>query len=1003
MSAGVRRSDHEATVTPVGQSGDVGTLGGALGGSPGRGVSATLEELHVRLDQHYRGLRAVRDTNNAGQPIFALEHGLVGGDLTVLSDAVRSWVRTTAPSARFWLPFVAYAAEIGYRYVGDDYWPTLEANTPGWERHADRHYVSRRFRDFARTYGGAVPKGRWASHFTIICWPITHAVLPTDLQRQLARLLYDYRGALTADILAQPSALGASLAAHAAYASKRFQQFAENTELLGQVAVALLAGGEDDASMLLDSTLHRIVEDLSGEREARRWLSDAKQSADRVRLSGMAPARVSATGTTSASTSPVARATAPVALAVYPTGAGWQLRLRVPDFTPLFVRHPDLPETLASMRCRVAGFGGPPRPRGWLRYAGQELALDRWPGSDAALFDLERADERLNALLGDEARTPPSAPWLFRIGPDGTGRLVRSRAVRPGSTYVLLGPDVAEPALAWVVSAPSACSEAGAVEFTVPETVEPQDRDGLHALGCAAVTAVAIEPVGLVPAAWDGESYGEWIVGDSPLLMLSTSHALSACTMALDEAEIVAVPWHELPDGRALVQLTDLAVGWHHLRISFLAADDNAVPDGHLDVRVREPVVGGGSGTYRDPLQILVSPATASLEDLWEGRATLGLIGPVGSSARVTVRLASAAGEVGRHEFGPVALPLDGTEWRATFAANIRGRSEMQRAYDEAMSAVVEVADAEFGSVSVSVERAAAPLRWGFRRADGQPVLRLHEYADLGIEPVVKSYSFADPDVAEQAVPDHDGFYRRIDGGLLVATLDTYVARAVLPRRVHDFHDLRRLAVTPRLREQPKSPAGVSALMQTAERWSMATVPGDPFAEAAREAVRAVVAAEICSLIGGGLWAALERRRSVVPLKDLEAGLARPGQWGQFRQRLLQLAHEADCMVPAEITDAFAKVIGPAPTMRPLTPGLIVSSSARGRLDGRPGGRFTVAGRWLAEYLLRLASEPGSVREWAGESNMSILPQMIETPIVLRAARMLVLARDRDLEAWAWD
>jgi hypothetical protein len=975
---------------------------GILGG-PDRDLSATLEELHVRLDRHYRALRSERDANSAGQPIFALEHGLAGGDLAVLSDAVRAWVRTTAPSTRFWLPFVAYTAEIGYRYVGDDYWPTLEANTPGWERHADRHYVSRRFKDFAKTYGGAVPKGRWASHFTIICWPITHAVLPTDLQRQLARLLYDYRGALTADILAQPVALGAALTARATYASKRFQQFAENTELLGQVAAALLAGGEDDISMLLDSTLHRIVEDLSAEREARRWLSDAKQSADRVRLRGMAPARVTAGGTATSSTSPAARATAPVSLAVHPTGAGWQLRIRVPDFTPLFARYPDLSETLASVRCRVAGFAGPPRPRGWLRYGGQELPLDHWPGNDAALFDVERADERLKALIGDEARTPPSAPWLFRIGPGGIGRIVRSTAVRPGSTYVLLGPDVAEPARSWVVSAPSACAGATAVQFTVPETIEPTDRDLLHALGCAALTAVAIDPVGFVPAVWDGESYGEWIVGDSPLLMLSTSHTLRACTMALDEAEMVVVPWHDLPDGRALVQLSDLTVGWHHLRLSFIAGDENAVPDGHLDVRVREPDPGRGSGTYREPLQVLVSPATASLEDLWEGRATLDVIGPVGSSATVTVRLECAAGEVGRHQFGPVPLPLEGAEWRAAFAANVRGRSEMQRAYDEAMSAAVEVADAELGAVFVNVERASAPLRWGFRRVEGHPALRLHEYADLGIEPVVQYYSFADPDVAEVVGPDQDGFFYRIEGGLFVATLDTYVAGAVLPRRVHDFHDLRRLGVTPRLRVQPKSPEGVTAFLQTAERWSMATVPGDPFAEAAREAVRAKVSAEICALIGGGLWAALERRRSVVTLRELEAGLARPGQWSEFRRNILELANEAGRMVPADIADAFAKAMGPTPTMRPLTPGLVVSYSARRRLDGLPGARFTVAGRGLAEYLLRLASEPGCVREWAGESHMSILAEVIETPAVLRAARMLVLARDRDLEAWAWD
>jgi hypothetical protein len=976
---------------------------GILGASAGRGLSTTLEELHVRLDQHFRSLRTTRDANGAGQPIFALEHGLVGGDLIVLSDAVRARVRTMAPSTRFWLPFVVYAAEIGYRYVGDDYWPTLDANTPGWERHADRHYVSRRFKDFAKTYGGAVPKGRWASHFTIICWPITHAVLPTDLQRQLARLLYDYRGALTADILAEPGALGAALAARATYASKRFQQFAENAELLGQVATALLAGSEDETSMLLDSTLHRIVEDLSGEREARRWLRDAKRSADRVRLRGMATARVATGRPTAARASPAARATAPVALTVFPTNDGWQLRIRVPDFTPLFERYPDVSDALASLRCRVAGFAGPPRPPGWLRYGGLELPLDHWPGADVALFDVERADERLNTLIGEEARTPPTAPWLFRLGSGGTGRIVRSTAVRPGSTYVLIGPEVAVPSHAWVMSAPSACAGATAVQFTVPETIEPTDRDVLQSLGCAALTAVAIDPVGFVPAAWDGESYGEWTVGDSPLLMLSTSHALRTCTMALDEAEIIVVPWHDLPDGRAVVQLSDLAVGSHHLRVSFMAADEGAVPDGHLDVRVREPDPGQGSGTYREPLQVLVSPPTASLEDLWEGRATLDVIAPAGSSATMTVRLEGAVGEVGRHHFGPVALPIEGAAWRAVFAANVRGRSDVQRAYDEAMAAVVEVADVELGTVFVEFERASAPLRWGFRRVEGQTALRLHEYADLGVEPVVRYYSFAEPDVAETVGPAQDGFFHRADGGLFVATLDTYVAGAILPRRVHDFYDLRRLAATPRLRTQPKTPEGVTTLLRTAERWSRATVPGDPFAEAARGAVRAAVAAEICALIGGGLWGALERRRSVVTLRKLEAGLARPGQWNEFRRRILELANDADCMAPGEIADALAKAIGPAPTMRALRPGLVVSYSARGRLEGRPGARFSVAGRALAEYLLRLASEPGCIREWAGESHSSTLAQVIETPIVLRAARMLVLARDRDLEAWAWD
>ncbi len=33
----------------------------------------------------------------------------------------------------WWLPFVVYAADVGYDYVGKDYWPPFAERTPGWE------------------------------------------------------------------------------------------------------------------------------------------------------------------------------------------------------------------------------------------------------------------------------------------------------------------------------------------------------------------------------------------------------------------------------------------------------------------------------------------------------------------------------------------------------------------------------------------------------------------------------------------------------------------------------------------------------------------------------------------------------------------------------------------------------------------------------------------------------------------------------------------------------
>ena len=158
--------------------------GGVTGGPrrPGSDLAATLDDLQARLERHFRALRAARDRSRTEAPIFALEHGLAAGDLAVLNDSVRGWIAAYRPTRRLWLPFVVYATEVGYQYEGDEYWPTLAARTPGWERHGNREVVSRWFRDFAKEFGGAIPRGRWASHFRIICWPITHAVLPATLR-----------------------------------------------------------------------------------------------------------------------------------------------------------------------------------------------------------------------------------------------------------------------------------------------------------------------------------------------------------------------------------------------------------------------------------------------------------------------------------------------------------------------------------------------------------------------------------------------------------------------------------------------------------------------------------------------------------------------------------------------------------------------------------------------------------------------------------------------------
>ena len=67
----------------------------------------------------------------------------------------------------------------------------------------------------------------WAKNFTIICWPIANAILPKDLQRHLAGVLFEISHLFSPAILSDPLALGALIEAHSEWTNSRFRQFAQ--------------------------------------------------------------------------------------------------------------------------------------------------------------------------------------------------------------------------------------------------------------------------------------------------------------------------------------------------------------------------------------------------------------------------------------------------------------------------------------------------------------------------------------------------------------------------------------------------------------------------------------------------------------------------------------------------------------------------------------------------------------------------------------------------------
>lgn len=933
-----------------------------------------LAEFHDILMGHFTALRAKRDALAPDLPMFALEHPLSDTQLILLNTEVCGAVRSGRLPHGAWLPFVVYAAEIGYEYAGEEYWQTFEARTPSWAERGDRYYIRRQFQNFAATFRGAEPSGAWAHQFSIICWPITHAVLPTDLQRQLASLLFEYRTALTSELLHNPAELGQRLAGRAWQASSRFQNFAQNTELLGQVAVALLTHDDEESPFLLTSTLRRIVADLSEEREARRWLRDAKVTASQVRLRGVGHTEIPS-GTVEERERRVRlpAATDPD-LHVRNTSNGWSVYLEFPDLTALAERLSEAYDELGRLRGRVAGVHGAPLARGRLLVSGQRIRLDEWPPANDALITLENGSSATNSLLREQCVMPSGPRWLFRLADPYSGEQVRGRMVRPGRRYLLLSrSEIAPPFPSWVQPAEMETSGVYGYALAMPAILGDADVAAIATIGLSAVTDIDVRPVGFAAALWDGEGTAEWNAGEDPIIAVSSPRELDLCVVALD-GEPYKVAW---PSGSSelFLQLRDLSVGTHDLRISLLTVGaDHPLVEGLLQVLIRTPPTPRATGTFRHGLTLVAAPMNPTLTELWDGAAALEMSGPRNVSIKVTFELRGHMSAVLARHTVSVRLPVTFERWPSVFN-QLKRDPTVERTYEQAESCSIRAAHPELGSVVLRAEREFTPLRWVFRRDSDGPAIRLIDNTDGG-HTHAERRSFRSPDRAHKLQPVTTADVRDSGGGLFTAEAAGARVSVILPPFVHTLDDLRRMNVLPTLSPTPRSSDGMKRLITLAELWGSASLPGDPFGQMRRFGVLRSITSHLVGTVGGGRWQELEDRLlrdDTVPLTQLRDGV------GMERYQQQLAADLSRQTYPLAELEAHTRAEGFAAALRTHARQLPVLSDHQ---------RF-------AEFLLRLASDPPPVRIWAGDDLDDSLALVLTSPVLLRAARYVVLAVSR--------
>jgi len=639
-----------------------------------------LSYLHQRLDAHFHALSDARAALDPTPPVFALEHDLGETDLQLLKRSVRtvvSWGLQTR-HRQSWLPFVVYASEHGYDYVGDKYWPPFEADTPGWQ-YDHRAWLKNQFIKFADAYGGARPTGAFARYFPIIAWPITHAVLPTYLQRQLAQLLYELRTGLSTALLSNPAELGSWLEARTHSYTERFRIFCRNTEMLGHVAAALLVGDEEDSPYLIHSTLERIVEGVSREQQARHWLASARQTASQVRLSGFKqPTSVRSPGTNSR----LPRATDPVFFLRF-LDSGWNAYAEMPDLTVLSARLPHVYDELSRCRAEVNGV----RKKlvaGRLVHGGQEVRFESWPDPARSFIQLEGGSAPVNRVIGDQCVMTPGPWWLFRRQGGGLAIEIKGRLLRPGQSYVLVwASDQQVPTVLRSKVVAINVSGVSAYRLDVPDHLTDADVAVLDAQGFSVLSNVAIRPVGVVASAWDGEGAVEWLAGEPAIVGIRSELLPTRCLITAANEPFFA----DWPTGQTelFFAMDGLDIGTCEVSTVLFGAGGQELSSGSLVVTIRDPQVRPEGATAGEAIRMFASPARPTLAELWEEDASVVVDGPTGSEAELRVSLLGREGAELTALRRKLVLPVDERAW-TSLAKAVSAERQFKASYEEAES-----------------------------------------------------------------------------------------------------------------------------------------------------------------------------------------------------------------------------------------------------------------------------------------------------------------------------
>ncbi len=942
-------------------------------------ISVTGEELRDRVERHFRSLARIRE--NSDFPVFAMEHGLSEEDLDHLQSYLLSRLRSYPLQGSDWLLWVIYATEVGYNYTGEEYWQSFEEQTLGWDYH-NRNRIRNWFRKFQDTYSGVVPSGPWAQHFTIIAWPITHAILPVYLQRQFARALYDFRYHLAGMATLDPQTIGRLLAINVNMPSTRFREFLQQEELIGRIVLALLGEEALEANQpIYPQTLKRIVADLDRVRTSREWLKETRRVVSE-RFKGIGhgpwpPIDRPVHGPSTGPTFDTAQLTIRPRVLLRHTGGGsWSVLLDVPSFRGMSALHAGIHSFLKSARCRLNG-GNDTKPRGWLLSGSRKGVVQSWPDTAKPLIQLEQPHTTIDHLLEAECRLTPGPNWLFRVSTDGTARQIATGTVRPGCDYVLVTTGDPPRPNEVMHSCSLNCDGVTPFRLKIPIHVSGDLHSWIGDLGFHVARTIRVWPAGLPGRSWDGEGSSEWLTTEAPCFGVSHDHPVDAYAFRLNEGSEHLIR----TDGTAnplFLRLPPLPAGTHSLTVKAQrsSALETVAPSspaqGFVQLTVREPEPWTPGVASHSGLIVTMDPADADLDTLWRNEIRLYVFGPESHSASLTIELEAADGrQILKERVGTAFnLPIIPDNWHRSFEQFLKHR-ERAESYLEAAKGKLTINGESLGTCSILFEHDVKPLRWLTRRSPDDIVIRLvDDTGNEGTEADVYRCDMDRPLEMSRLTPDkaRSGLVVEPPGSLFFAEHvnydDTIAVSNVIAQK-----GLQGIGFSPEIGKIPRNTQDLLHAVRLLTKWQEARLSGFLIKVRHRQVVDGILDALYESLCGRN-WVEAEARFRANPKSPeaLEVLKSRVDKWPSFAVALIRNLSS----IPLDLVQ-------------------------RTNWLTEVAGRYSVCNdRNLCGFALRLANEPHTLSLIPVHKLDGLISQLLNCPAALRGGRLLALLTASD-------